>query len=134
MDANVFIHASLNRKEIGNKSRSIIRSIEDGRIVAATSALSFDELVWAVKKERGEKDGTMAGEIFLNTRELTIMDVKQETLNNALSLVKKHHLNPRDSIHLASALMTKADYVVSEDRDFDAITEIKRKPILRVVT
>jgi predicted nucleic acid-binding protein len=74
LDANLFIYASLNRKDIGNKSRSIIRDVESGRLLAATSTLSFDELVWAVKKERGESEGSMAGEIFLNTRELTILD------------------------------------------------------------
>jgi len=91
-------------------------------------------LVWAVKKQRGETAGTTAGEVFLNMPGLTILDIKQDTLNSALNLLKKYHLNPRDSIHAASALNAKAEYIVSEDPDFDTITEIKRKPILQIET
>ncbi|MHB1869064.1 MAG: type II toxin-antitoxin system VapC family toxin [Nitrososphaerales archaeon] len=134
LDANVFIHSSLNRRTLGDKSRSIIRDVQDGKILAATSALSFDELMWAVKKERGDRESATAGEVFLNTTGLLIMDVKQETLNSALGLVRKYHLNPRDSIHAASALIARAECIVSEDPDYDAITEIKRKRIVQIVT
>lgn len=128
----MFIYASLNRKDVGNKSRSIIRDIESRKMLTATSTLSFDELVWVVKKERSDNEGSMAGEIFLNIRELEILDLRQETLNSALALIRKYHLNPGDSIHLAAALSAKVDYLVSEDQDFDSVSEIKRKPILRV--
>ncbi|HXQ91912.1 MAG TPA: type II toxin-antitoxin system VapC family toxin [Nitrososphaerales archaeon] len=134
LDANVFIYSSLNRKALGDKSRSIIKDIQNGKMLAATSALSFDELVWAVKKHRSDPEGVIAGEVFLNIPGLTILDVKQDMLNFALKLIKKYHINPRDSIHAASALDAKAEYIVSEDRDFDLLTEIKRKPILQVLT
>jgi uncharacterized protein len=135
LDANVFVYAALNRKTIGDKARSIIREVQRGKFVAVTSALSFDELVWAVKKQRGETEGALAGEVFLGMPRLTILDVKQELLSSALQLVRAYHLHPRDSIHAASALSTGADYIVSEDRDYDALeAEIRRKPILGVST
>lgn len=134
MDANVFIYSSLNRKALGDKSRSIIRDVQTGKMSALTSALTFDELIWAVKKERGEGAGLRAGEVFLSIEGLVISDVKQDTLNSALALLREYHLNPRDSIHAASALNSKAEYLVSEDSDFDSIGEIKRKSILQIAT
>ena len=117
-----------------DKSRSIIRGVQNGKILAATSVLSFEELIWAVKKLRGEREGVTAGEVFLNMAGLAILDLKQDTLNSALSLLKKYHLNPRDSIHAASALNANAEYLVTEDPDFDALAEIERKPILQLAT
>ncbi|MDA4130265.1 MAG: type II toxin-antitoxin system VapC family toxin [Thaumarchaeota archaeon] len=132
LDANVFVYSALNRKALGEKSRSIIRHVQAGRIKAVTSALSFDELVWAVKKQRGESDGIIAGEIFLNMPGLQILEVRLDILNSALSLLKKYHLNPRDSIHAASGLNANVEFIVSEDPDFDALASvIKRKSILR---
>jgi predicted nucleic acid-binding protein len=132
LDANVFVYAALNRKALGERSRSIIGGVQTGKIIAVTSALSFDELVWAVRKQRGESDGISAGEIFLNMQSLEIMEVRQDLLSSALSLVKKYHLNPRDAIHAASALNAKVEYIVSEDPDFDSLAlVIKRKSILQ---
>jgi uncharacterized protein len=129
LDANVFIYSSLNRKLIGERSRSIIRDVQEGKISAGTSALSFDELVWAVKKERGETEAIVAGQTILNTPNLAILEINQGILNSALSLIKRYHMNPRDSIHAASAIDAGAELIVSEDPDFDALTEIKRKAI-----
>jgi uncharacterized protein len=121
-------------KLLRDKSRSMIRDLQNGKILAATSVLSFDELILAVKKLRGEGEGVTAGEVFLNISGLAILDLKQDTLNSSLSLLKKYHLNPRDSIHAASALNAKAEYLVTEDPDFDALAEIERKPILQIAT
>lgn len=132
LDANVFIHSSLNLRAIGEKSRTIIKEVQLGKISATTSALSFDELVWAVKKQRGETAALIAGQVILNTAGLSLIEVDRDILNSALALISKYHLNPRDSIHAASAMQEGAEYIVSEDPDFDALKEIKRKSILQV--
>lgn len=131
LDANVFVYSALNRKVLGEKSRSIIREVQQGKISAASSALSFDELVWAVKKQRGETEAIEAGQIILNTPGLAILDVNQDILNSALGLLKRYHFNPRDSIHAASAIHAGAEFIVSEDPDFDTLMEIRRKSILQ---
>jgi uncharacterized protein len=134
LDSNVFIYASLNRRELGEKARAIIEDIETGSIPGASSALTFDELVWAVKKQRSINEGLMAGEAFLNVRGLAILDVKHQTLSSALGFMRKYHLNPRDAIHLASASIAGAEFIVTEDEDLDVPEVIKRKPILNVAT
>jgi predicted nucleic acid-binding protein len=132
LDANTFIYASLNQKALGEKSRSILSEVQEGKISAASSALSFDEIIWAVKKQRGESDGIAAGQAMINMSGLNLLDVNSVVLSSAIALIKKYHLNPRDSIHAASAIDARAEFIVSEDPDFDGLAEIKRKPILDV--
>ena len=52
LDSNVFIYACLSSDDIGERSRNLLSSIEDGSLEASTSTLSFDEIAWAVKRYR----------------------------------------------------------------------------------
>ena len=129
LDSNVFVYSALNRGQIGNKARSLIREIQGGKMLAASSALTFDELVWAVKKYRSLDDAIIAGEAFLGLQGLKLVDVTEEILSSALTLMRKYRINPRDSIHGASALRVDAESIVTADKDFDRVEEIQRRPI-----
>jgi predicted nucleic acid-binding protein len=61
---------------------------------------------------------------------LTFLDVNDEILWSAYNLAKRYRLNPRDVIHLACALNHGIFTIVSEDKDFDKVKEIKRKSLL----
>ena len=52
LDANVFLNAILTREKEGEKARTIIKKLQKGELTAATSALTFDEVFWIVKKHR----------------------------------------------------------------------------------
>ena len=121
--------AALNQEDVGDRARSLLKEIEQGKVLAASSALTFDELVWAVKKHRSLEDATFAGEAFLNMTGLKIVDVNEDLLALALELIRRYHLQPRDSIHAASALREKAETVISTDEDFDRLKEVRRRTI-----
>ena len=130
LDANVFAYASISQLDIGERSRSLVRDIEESRIQAVTSSLTFDELVWVVKKFRGQEAASEAGATFLNMAGLEITDVNVDTLAKALQLINKYRLDPRDSIHAASAILADAKYIISDDSDFDKVSsELKRRAI-----
>ena len=40
--------------------------------------------------------------------------------------MKTYEINPRDAIHLATALIFESSEIISSDTDFDNIKEIKR--------
>ncbi|MBI2938647.1 MAG: hypothetical protein HYY22_10640 [Thaumarchaeota archaeon] len=42
LDSNVFIYADLNQEDIGDRARSLLREVQDGKQPASTSALTFD--------------------------------------------------------------------------------------------
>jgi len=129
IDSNVFIYAALNTEEIGERARALLLKVQKGEEQASSSALTFDELVWAVKKYRTVEDAINAGEVFLNFPNLRLTLVNGELLASALNLIRKYRLDPRDSIHAATAILERAEAIVSTDTHFDKIKEIRRKPL-----
>jgi hypothetical protein len=129
LDSNVFIYAALSVDEIGEKARALLRKVQRGEEQASSSMLTFDELVWAVKKYRTIEDAINAGEAFLNFPNIKLTIVDGELLTLALNLIKKYKLDPRDSIHAATAILEKAEAIISTDPHFDKIKETQRKPL-----
>jgi predicted nucleic acid-binding protein len=56
--------------------------------------------------------------------------VDESILIGAQRLMSKYTLSPRDSMHIASAIDTKIQLIISGDEDFDRIREIKREPLI----
>lgn len=129
IDSNVFIYAALNTEEIGERARALLLKVQQGKEQASSSALTFDELVWAVKKHRTVEDAINVGEVFLNFPNLRLTLMNGELLASALNLIRKYRLDPRDSIHAATAILERAEAIVSTDTHFDKIKEIRRKPL-----
>ncbi|TLY15369.1 MAG: PIN domain-containing protein [Thaumarchaeota archaeon] len=112
-----------------HEARSLLRDVQTGKLEATSSALTFDELVWAVKRNRTSEDAIASGEAFLNMPRLRLVDVDGNILARALALMRKYRLDPRDSIHAASALTEGAELIISTDKHFDKIREIRRRGI-----
>jgi len=129
LDSGVFIYAALSREAIGNRARALLQKVHDGHEEAGSCALSFDELVWVVKRHRTREDGIAAGQSFLALPNLRIFPVNQDSLFSALSLMKRYPLDPRDAIHASAAMANASSAVVSADTHFDRVEEIVRKPI-----
>lgn len=127
LDANIFIFAATNTEEKGDQSRLLIKNIREGKAKAATSALTFDEVVWKVKQERGSEAALAAGKAILEMRNLLILDVTESILWEAYRLIAEYKLDPRDAIHAASCLVHGIVTIVSEDIDFDKVKELHRK-------
>ena len=125
LDANVFIFAALSTKDYGSKAESLLERIQQGEEKAITSALTFDETFWAVKRNRGFEKALETGEAMLHYPNLEIIPADREIVLSAIKVIKEWHLAPRDAIHAATALQEKADFIISTDSDFDRIKELK---------
>ena len=128
LDSNVFIYAAINTKDSGENARALLQKIQQGEMRAETSALTFDEVFWAVRKHDVEA-AFEACQALLNFPNLDIVPVDRELVIFALQLIKEHHLAPRDAIHAATAIAGKADAIVSTDAHFDKIEELKRRTL-----
>lgn len=126
LDANVFLSAILNREDEGEKARDLLQKLQKAEIVAATSALSFDEVFWIVKKHRGFISALKAAKTLLEIPNLTFLEISDQTLWSAYNLAEKYRLDPRDAIHIACALDHAIFTIISEDEHFDKVKEIKR--------
>ncbi len=128
LDSNVFIYPVIYDESIplASKSKIILMAIEEGKIVASTSLLTWDEVVWVVLKILGREDALMQGRKLLGFPKLQFIEVDEAIILKAQSLIESYNLKPRDAIHAASALLSGSNVIVSEDRDFDVIKELKR--------
>lgn len=124
LDANIFIYATINTQELGEKARSLLGKIQKGQQVAETSALTFDEVFWVIKKHDLQL-AYEACEALLNFPNLEIIPADKEVVLTALQIIKECNLAPRDAIHAATAITKKADFIVSTDRDFERVKKLK---------
>lgn len=128
IDANVFVFAALNTLDDPRtiKAKEILQNIADGKETGYTSLLTIDEVIWAIMKSR--KDRKLAIEQGARLHQLPIKFIPLITSISlrALKLMQKYNINPRDALHAASCIEVKADKIISDDADFDAIKEVKR--------
>ena len=133
IDANIFIYPILYSEDQEPKvksARQILQSIEKGELSAYTSTLTWDEVVWIVRKAMGRAEAINQGQKLLGFLNLHWIIVDENILSQAQTLINKYNLHPRDAVHIASAISKKINAIISDDFDIDQVKEIKRTPLL----
>lgn len=60
---------------------------------------------------------------------LNIIPADREVVLSAIQIIRMYNLAPRDAIHAATAIMEKVDFIVSTDRIFAKVKELKWKSL-----
>ncbi|MEM2568283.1 MAG: type II toxin-antitoxin system VapC family toxin [Candidatus Bathyarchaeia archaeon] len=129
IDSNVFIYPLIYDEEAikeAGRAKEILLKIASGKIEAYTAAITWDEILWIVRKLFGTELSLEHGRRFLSFPNLKLLGIKKTTILKAQEIVEKYRLTPRDAIHAATALENRIDKIISYDKDFDNLTEIKR--------
>jgi len=82
----------------------------------------LDEVLWALSKKCGLPlaDGFELLDRVLPLLGIVPLDSADHTFMKETAL--KYGLKPSDSLHLASMARTGAEYIASEDKDFDKVS------------
>jgi len=123
-DSNVFIYARLDKGKSGENARNILRLLEENKISAITSSLTLDEVVFIIKRNLNYSDAINYGESIFKIPNLDIVPVSGGDILLSFDIMRKD-MGPRDAIHAAVAINHGVYTVVSEDRDFKKINNIK---------
>lgn len=129
VDSNVFIYPVIADWRTDRKAalaKKVLLQIADGKLKAVTSSLTWDELVWSLRKFLGRSLAVAEGRKFLEFPNLKFLDIRESTISKAQDLIDEYNIKPRDSIHAACALENGVKEIISDDPDFDKIKEIKR--------
>jgi len=126
LDANVFIYPVIDNDKRADFYRKIIYDVVSGKIQACTSVLTWDEVIHYLIKEKGKSFALTQSEKFLKLPKLYFIETSSSIIFKAHQLMKMYEVNPRDAIHVATALSCKSDKIITEDKGFDKIKEIKR--------
>ncbi len=126
-DSNLIIYAMLDETELGDWARNILEKVQNEGMPACTSFLTFDEVFYKVNKSRGLDVAIKDLEAFLAMSNMRFIDVNDSVIWKALELIREYQLFPRDAIHAATAFISGAETVYSQDTDFDNIRGLKRR-------
>lgn len=129
LDANFFLFAILDVTHKGDNARKIQESILKGKQFAETSALTLDEIMWVLIKNKKSHMLRTVVEGIYSMPNLEITAVSSTVPMVALELIEKNDLSPRDAFHIAIMKEAKITSIVSDDEDFDDLEGIKRVPI-----
>lgn len=129
VDANVFVTPMVyptTWKDV-KACKAFLKRVARGGVEATTCALTWDEVVWAVRRTIDPQAGLRGGRMFLEFPELQIVPVTSAIVERAQDLAEREGLKPRDAIHAATALEAGETVVVSMDPDFDGVQGLQRK-------
>jgi len=126
VDSNVFITPLLYNNPRREAAAAVLKMIETKKVSAYTSTLTWDEVVWVVRRTLGKADSIEAGKKLLGFPNLRFIPTSEEVVRGAQGLVADWDLDPRDAIHLASALSNRINILVSDDSDLNVPTGIRR--------
>jgi len=94
---------------------------------AYTDVLVLDELIYVSKKKYGipyELSIEFIEAIVLPY--INILELGEEEYEHASKLIVEYRLKPSDSLHIGAMLNNGINVIVSEDKEFDKIKQIKR--------
>ncbi len=128
VDANVFAFASAGEAAFAEtvNSQRILSKIANNELSASTSALTWDEVVWACKKDLPFKEALVKGNAILIFPNLAVLDASLAVVRMAAELAAIYNLKPRDAIHAATAILNGEREIITDDADFDRVKELKR--------
>ena len=129
VDSNVFLYPTIYEPktvEEARESKDFLLKISEGLVEACTATITWDEVVWVVRKMFGLKPSIELGRRFLEFPNLKLLNVKGSVVLRAQRLMEKYKIKPRDAIHAATALENGIETIVSYDRDLDEVKEINR--------
>jgi hypothetical protein len=129
VDSNVFIYPVIYDDRVMKKAKTakaILLKIAKGEVEASTATVTWDELVWVVRKTLGAKVAAREGRKFLEFPNLNVLSVDEKTVAEAQRITEKYGLRPRDAIHIGCAVENKIGEILSDDPDFDVVKEVSR--------
>jgi len=126
IDANLFIY--LNTEEHKRKLYNdfYYKLTENHNLY--TDVLVLDELIFVSKKKY--KIPYNVSIDFIESYILpnvTILDITKNEYEKAKELILKYNLKPSDALHVAVMLNNEIEIILSEDHEFDRVSEIRRK-------
>lgn len=120
-----FLYHLEDRQPYAQLTEPLFEAIESGHLQGHTSVLSLLELnVQPYKLGQAERALTYLA-LLKNLPNFFIHDLSLEMADLAASLRAKHNLKTPDAIHLACALKSCCDLLISNDNDLNRVVEIR---------
>lgn len=125
LDTNVFIYYFHKHRTLGPFSKHIVKALLGDDLRAVTSILTLSELL---SLKAAPSHVRYLQEKFFQLPNLSVVSVDQEIALKAADVRREYHFPLPDALQLATAIQTKANLFISNDR------KLLRFKDIRVVT
>ncbi len=127
-DAGLFLLPVLHVERLPRAAAAaqFLESLARGARRVSTATLTWDEVVYVVRRFLGPEDSFAKGEELLAFPNLAWLRVDLPVLRRAAALYKSLPMRPRDAIHAGAALEAGETEIISEDRAFDRVPGLAR--------
>ena len=126
VDSNIFLELFLGQQK-KDACRLFLNKTVSGEINATISDFTIDSILLVMFRHRSALENMRD---FLhkvtNSKGLSIYSITSSDRSRALQLIEKYKLDYEDAVVLQSAISSGCSEVLSFDRDFDKVKEIKR--------
>jgi len=123
VDTMVFIYLLEGNKTYLPLVKWLFELIEKGRIKIVSSYISYLETFSSPLLDLKRLD--LYRRFFLTSKNLVLKEIDQPTADWAASLRRSYQLRTPDAIQIASAIISKADLFISNDKSCKKVKEIK---------
>lgn len=124
VDASVFVYMLGETHPQKAPCRELTAAAQRGDVELHASVEMVQELVFHRLRRVGRAGAVAEGRATVELCVLHPFDV--DVLDKALDLTATTSIGGRDAVHAATALLWGFDAIVSPDRDFDAISGLRR--------
>jgi len=127
-DAGLFLLPLLHGKQVppAKAAANFLESVARGSRRVCTATLTWDEVVYVVRRLLGPEDSIAKSQELLTFPNLAWLRVDLAVLRRAAGLYRSLPMRPRDAIHAAAALEAGEREILSEDRAFDRVAGLAR--------
>ena len=127
-DAGVFLLPLLHEPRLPHvvAATRFLESLARGTGRVSTSTLTWDEVVYVVRRSLGPEDSIAKGGELLAFPNLSWLRVDLAVLRRGADLYRTLPMRPRDAIHAGAALEAGESEIISEDRVFDRVPGLDR--------
>jgi predicted nucleic acid-binding protein len=126
IDTNIFLEILLEQKNT-DKCKAFLREVFEGKTSAFISSFSIDTIALILTRSKVEPEKI---KFFLSSllsyKGLKIYYVRVNDRINCIDLMKNYNLDYEDALILQCCISTKSNRLVSFDKHFDKVKEIKR--------
>lgn len=132
-DSGVF--SALFNAEVGrvDNCKRILKAAESGVVTIYTSSIAIVEVVYVKPHTRLSRASEVTIREFFENDYIIIIDANRKVAEDARQLLWEYpHLQYKDAIHVASAVIGKVDGLHSYDTDLTQLTGKLGEPALRI--
>ena len=126
LDTNVFIYALEGHDRFAAAARAVLQAVCQNPSCSFTSELTLAEVLVHPLKHRNTNFAGNYRELLTDQSKLTLVPISRHTLIEAAGLRASTSVKLPDAIHMATALLSQSQIIVTQDHGLPATGNIER--------